>query len=424
LLGNNRGKVKPLSTLRLKGLKPNIITGKQTAVVGWMFLMHTALILVAAGRGTRAGGELPKQYQEIDGVALARRALQPFLAVPEIGQVIVVISIEDRALAEAAFFDVLDRVAFVAGGSTRQSSVMNGLFALTNSDRVLVHDAARPFVKPTEIAALLALPIEASATLAAPIADSIRRIDGATSEPVSRNGLYAVQTPQMFPFELFVAAHGAAQTQNRNDFTDDCSLMQWHGHEISIVAGSKDNFKITLPEDFLRAETMFNPLPDVRVGQGYDIHSHGPGDHVTLCGVKIPHSRGLDGHSDADVGLHALTDALLATIGAGDIGTHFPPSDPQWRGAASRIFLEHAAKLVRAAGGTITLADVTLICEEPKIGPHRTAMTAIMSESLQIEPFRVSVKATTNERIGAIGRKEGICALASATVVFAPKGTG
>jgi 2-C-methyl-D-erythritol 4-phosphate cytidylyltransferase / 2-C-methyl-D-erythritol 2,4-cyclodiphosphate synthase len=269
--------------------------------------------------------------------------------------------------------------------------------------------------------------LDASATLAAPISDSIRRMDGAASEPVSRDGLYAVQTPQMFPLDTFLAAHTAAQAQNRSDFTDDCSLMQWYGQDITIVAGSKDNFKITLPEDFARAETMLHiqpALPDVRVGQGYDIHSHGPGDHVTLCGVKIPHDRGLDGHSDADVGLHALTDALLATIGAGDIGTHFPPSDPQWRGAASRIFLEHAAKLVRAEGGTITLADVTLICEEPKIGPHREAMTAIMAETLQIEPFRVSVKATTNERIGAIGRKEGICALASATVVFAPKSAG
>jgi 2-C-methyl-D-erythritol 4-phosphate cytidylyltransferase / 2-C-methyl-D-erythritol 2,4-cyclodiphosphate synthase len=391
--------------------------------------MRTALILVAAGRGKRAGGDIPKQYHKIGGIALARRALEPFLTTLEITKIIIVISNEDRELAQSVFGDVLDRVQFINGGATRQISVMNGLNALAAqaSDRVLIHDAARPFVKRSEIDAILSLPLKASSTLAAPISDSIRRAVETSSEPVNRDGLYAVQTPQMFPFPEFLAAHSAAQAQNREDFTDDCSLMQWHGHEISIVAGSKDNFKITLPEDFARAETMLNThsnLPDVRVGQGYDIHSHGPGDHVTLCGVKIPHARGLDGHSDADVGLHALTDALLATIGAGDIGTHFPPSDPQWRGAASRIFLEHAAKLVRAAGGTITLADVTLICEEPKIGPHREAMTAIMSESLQIEPFRVSVKATTNERIGAIGRKEGICALANATVVFAPKGAG
>lgn len=390
--------------------------------------MRTALILVAAGRGTRAGGEMPKQYQKIGGIALARRALEPFLSFPEISQIMIVISGEDRNFATAAFADISNRVQFVPGGATRQASVMNGLLALDNkTDRVLVHDAARPFVKAVEIGALLALPTVTCATLAAPIADSIRRATNTSSEPVSREGLYAVQTPQIFPFATFLAGHTASQTQNRNDFTDDCSLMQWHGHTISITAGSNDNFKITLPEDFARAETMLNhavTIPDVRVGQGYDIHSHGPGNYVTLCGVKIPHSQGLDGHSDADVGLHALTDALLATIGAGDIGTHFPPSDPQWRGVASRIFLEHAAKLVKAAGGTITLADVTLICEEPKIGPHREAMSAIMSETLQIEPFRVSVKATTNERIGAIGRKEGICALASATVVFAPKSAG
>jgi 2-C-methyl-D-erythritol 4-phosphate cytidylyltransferase / 2-C-methyl-D-erythritol 2,4-cyclodiphosphate synthase len=391
-------------------------------------LMRTALILVAAGRGTRAGGEVPKQYQPICGIALARRALEPFLAIPEINAIVIVIAPDDRALAETVFSDVINRIQFEMGGATRQSSVANGLKALGSQiDRVLIHDAARPFVKPTEIEALLALPIETSATLASPITDSVRRINGPASQPVSRDGLHAVQTPQLFPFAGFLAAHNAAQAQNRDDFTDDCSLMQWQGHEITIVVGSKDNFKITLAEDFARATTMLNihsALPDVRVGQGYDIHSHGPGDHVTLCGVKIPYSRGLDGHSDADVGLHALTDALLATIGAGDIGTHFPPSDPQWRGAPSRIFLEHAAKLVRASGGTITLADVTLICEEPKVGPHREAMTALMAETLQIEPFRVSVKATTNERIGAIGRKEGICALASATVVFAPKHGG
>jgi 2-C-methyl-D-erythritol 4-phosphate cytidylyltransferase / 2-C-methyl-D-erythritol 2,4-cyclodiphosphate synthase len=411
-----------------QGLKLRNLTGRQRKIMKRIEPMRTALILVAAGRGTRAGGEQPKQYQNIAGVVLARRALEPFLSSSAVARIVVVISNEDQELADLAFHDVLNRVQFVNGGATRQHSVMNGLQALeSDTNRVLIHDAARPFVKPAEIKALLALPLEVSATLATPIADSIRRASSNSSEPVSRDGLYAVQTPQMFPFQAFFAAHNAAQAQSRFNFTDDCSLMQWHGKDITIVAGSKDNFKITLPEDFARAKIMLNthtPMPDVRVGQGYDIHSHCPGDYVTLCGVKIPHTRGLDGHSDADVGLHALTDALLATIGAGDIGTHFPPSDPQWRGAASRIFLEHAAKLVRAKGGTITLADVTLICEEPKIGPHREAMTAITAETLQIEPFRVSVKATTNERIGAIGRKEGICALASATVVFAPKHGG
>lgn len=396
-------------------------------------LMGTALILVSAGRGTRAGGgdigSLPKQYRKIAGIALARRALEPFLAIPAISKIIVVIAGQDFDLAQSAFADVLPRIQFVTGGPTRQASVRNGVGALEGGaiDRVLIHDAARPFVKRNEIEALLSLPLTVCATLAAPVTDSIRRVAGAGSAPVSRDGLYAVQTPQMFEYDGFLKAHLAAEAQNREDFTDDCSLMQWQGHDITIIDGSKDNFKVTQPEDFAKAELMLSmhmQLPDVRVGNGYDIHRHGPGDHVTLCGVKIPHSKGLDGHSDADVGFHALTDALLATIGAGDIGTHFPPSEPQWRGAPSRIFLEHAAKLVREAAGTITLADVTLICEEPKIGPHREAMTQIMCEILGIEKSRVSVKATTNERIGAIGRKEGICALASATVVFALKHGG
>lgn len=391
--------------------------------------MQTALILVAAGKGTRAGGSIPKQFQKIDDVALARRALEPFLARSDVSKVVIVISPNDIALAAVAFEDVLDRCQLIFGGDSRQVSVKNGLQALGNGiDRVLVHDAARPFVKVCDIEAMLTLPVETCATLATPVNDSFRRVNGAKSEPVDRDGLFAVQTPQMFPLQAFLNAHVSAEKQNRFDFTDDCSLMQWCDHEIVIVPGSKDNFKITTPEDFEKAEMIVSSnankkieLPDVRVGQGYDIHRHTAGDHVTLCGVKIPHSCALDGHSDADVGLHALTDALLATIGAGDIGTHFPPSDPQWRGVASKVFLRHAAKLVAEAGGTVTLADVTLICEEPKIGPHREEMTRIMADTLQISPSRVSVKATTNERIGAIGRKEGICALANATVVFAPK---
>ena len=413
------------------GLKADQLTGKRNADGVWMARMHTALILVAAGRGVRAGTQIPKQFCKIGGVAVARRALAPFLHCAAITDIIIVIAADDAVIAHDVFADVIDRVQFITGGSSRQISVEKGLAALagSNVERVLIHDAARPFVKQADIEKLLAMAVETSATLALPIVDSIRRSDGLTSQAVNRNGLYAVQTPQIFPFADLLAAHIAAKSQPSDEFTDDCSLMQWHGHSIALVDGAKDNFKITLPEDFVQAETVLNVheakqmsdlMPDVRVGQGYDIHSHCEGDHVTLCGVKIPHSRGLDGHSDADVGLHALTDALLATIGAGDIGTHFPPSDPQWRGAASRIFLEHAANLVRQSGGTITLADVTFICEEPKIGPHREAMTAIMSAVLQISPARVSVKATTNERIGAIGRKEGICALATATVVFAP----
>jgi 2-C-methyl-D-erythritol 4-phosphate cytidylyltransferase / 2-C-methyl-D-erythritol 2,4-cyclodiphosphate synthase len=388
--------------------------------------MTAGLILVAAGRGLRAGGGVPKQYRLLAGKALARRSLEPFLTLAEISAIVIVVAADDEPIARAVFADAADRIIIAPGGATRQQSVRSGLTALPDGiDRVLVHDAARPFVKPGEILALLALPKDACATLAAPVHDSMRRVrPDQSSEPVLRDGLHAVLTPQLFPRAAFAAAHDAAAAQGHDDFTDDCSLMQAAGHSILLSPGSGDNFKITASEDFMKAEMMLAAvnaasLPDIRVGQGYDIHVLGPGDHVTLCGVAIPHDRSLVGHSDADVGLHALTDALLATIGAGDIGTHFPPSDPQWRGAASTIFLAHAAKLVREAGGTITLADVTLICEAPKVGPHRPAMVSAMAEALGIEQFRVSVKATTNERIGAIGRGEGICALAAATVVFA-----
>jgi 2-C-methyl-D-erythritol 4-phosphate cytidylyltransferase / 2-C-methyl-D-erythritol 2,4-cyclodiphosphate synthase len=391
--------------------------------------MIAGLILVAAGRGLRAGGGVAKQYRLLGGVPLARRALQPFLDAGHAGPVVIVIGKGDEPAANAAFADLAGGCTFVTGGATRQQSVHNGLAALPSMvTRVLVHDAARPFVTTEDITNLLAVPAKASATLAAAIHDSLRReVSAGASDPLDRKGIHAVLTPQLFPRAEFAAAHEAASAEGRHDYTDDCSLMQAHGYAITLVAGSRDNFKITEPADFEKGERMLESLgtglkprlPDVRVGQGYDIHTLGPGDHVTLCGVRIAHDRALVGHSDADVGLHALTDALLATIGAGDIGTHFPPSDPQWRGAASTIFLAHAAGLVRAAGGTINLADVTLVCEAPKVGPHRTAMVAAMAEALGIEQSRVSVKATTNERIGAIGRGEGICALASATVVFA-----
>jgi 2-C-methyl-D-erythritol 4-phosphate cytidylyltransferase/2-C-methyl-D-erythritol 2,4-cyclodiphosphate synthase len=394
--------------------------------------MKTALLLVAAGRGTRAGGGTPKQYRRIGGAPVARRALDALTATAHFDEVVVVISPDDRDMAKAAFGPDA-ALEFVHGGETRQASVLNGLSALAGRgiDRVVIHDAARPFPPAADVQALLASPPGTSATLAAPLADSIRRLgaDATSSVPVPRDGLHAVLTPQLFPFDALLKAHRAAAKAGRNDFTDDCSLMQHHGSAISLVTGSRDNFKITTPEDFTRAEALLMTraapaLPDIRVGQGYDIHVFGPGDHVTLCGVAIPHERGLSGHSDADVGLHALTDALLATIGAGDIGTHFPPSDPQWRGAASSIFLRHAAGLVAQKGGVITLADVTIVAEAPKVGPHREAMCKVIAEALAIAPSRVSIKATTNEGIGAMGRKEGICALAAATVVFAPLSSG
>ncbi|MCU0829932.1 MAG: bifunctional 2-C-methyl-D-erythritol 4-phosphate cytidylyltransferase/2-C-methyl-D-erythritol 2,4-cyclodiphosphate synthase [Rhizobiaceae bacterium] len=392
--------------------------------------MTTGLVLVAAGRGTRAGDGPAKQYRRVGGVPVLRRSAERFATIGAISARVVVVGPDDAADARAALGDLAATFDFVTGGTTRQQSVLNGLRALAASgvERVLIHDAARPFVRVSEIEALLALPANSVATLAAPVHDSLRRmLDDGSSAAVPREGMHAVQTPQLFPFARLLASHEAAETRGDTGFTDDCGLMQAAGHTVTIVPSSPGNFKLTTPDDFAHAEAMLMTtpaLPDIRVGHGYDIHTLGPGDHVTLCGVRIPHDRALEGHSDADVGLHALTDALLATIGAGDIGTHFPPSDPQWRGAASTIFLRHAGNLVRSAGGRITLADVTIVAEAPKIGPHRAAMTEAIAAALGLELTRVSIKATTNEQIGAIGRKEGICAMATATVVFDANAAG
>ncbi len=239
---------------------------------------------------------------------------------------------------------------------------------------------------------------------------------------VARAGLHAAQTPQGFPFTPILAAHEKAYAIGKTDFTDDAAVAEWAGIPVRLVAGSPDNVKLTWARDITMADQRLtaNPagFPDIRTGNGYDVHAFEPGDHVVLCGVPIPHDRKLSGHSDADVGLHALTDALLATCGAGDIGTHFPPSDPQWKGAASHLFVEHAVGLVRGRGGRIANADITLICEAPKIGPHRTAMTAALANMLKISPDRISVKATTNEKLGFIGRHEGIAAIATASVIY------
>ena len=254
------------------------------------------------------------------------------------------------------------------------------------------------------------------------VSDTLKKADKKViCGTVERAGLYAAQTPQAFPYLAILKAHISAVESGRSDFTDDASICEWAGIPVNIVEGSPDNVKLTWKRDIELADerlSSHSAFPDVRTGNGYDVHSFEPGDHVTLCGVDIPHDAKLNGHSDADVALHALTDALLATRGAGDIGTHFPPSDPQWRGAASSIFVKHAVSIVRAAGGRIANADITLICEAPKVGPHRQAMTATLSELLDIDADRVSVKATTNEKLGFIGRKEGIAAIATATVVY------
>lgn len=390
---------------------------------------EVAVVIVAAGRGERAGqsAEGPKQYRRIGGRPVIARTIEAFANHPAIGRIVVAIHPDDKDLFADAIGAFADRVVAVRGGPTRQESTRLALLALTEDPpaSVLIHDAVRPFVD----AALIDRTIEAidgggGALPALPVSDTLKReaADGTVSETVARAGLHAAQTPQGFPFDAILTAHENAYRSGKSDFTDDAAIAEWGNIAVRLVPGSADNVKLTWAREIALADQRFQSsqpfFPDVRTGNGYDVHSFEAGDHVTLCGVSIPHDKRLSGHSDADVGLHALTDALLATCGAGDIGTHFPPSDPQWRGAASHIFVEHAAKIVRERGGRIANADITLICEAPKIGPHRPAMTEELAKMLGISADRVSVKATTNERLGFVGREEGIAAIATATVVY------
>jgi len=386
------------------------------------------VVIVAAGRGARAGqADGPKQYQRIGGRAVIAHTLDIFLAHPMIGTVVVAIHADDAELFERAAGAYGERLVTVIGGSSRQASVRLGLLALQDHapGKVLVHDAVRPFVD----AAIIDRTIEAiddrqGALPCLPVADTLKResATGMIQETVSRAGLHAAQTPQGFPYGSLLAAHEKAHKLGREDFTDDAAIAEWAQIPVKIVPGSPDNVKLTWARDIALADQRLSSVlprfPDIRTGNGYDVHAFEPGDHVTLCGVAIPYDRKLSGHSDADVGLHALTDALLATCGEGDIGTHFPPSDPQWKGAASKIFVEHAAKLVRERGGRIANADITLICEAPRVGPHRAAMTQALVAMLGIAPERISIKATTNEKLGFVGRGEGIAAIATASVVY------
>jgi 2-C-methyl-D-erythritol 4-phosphate cytidylyltransferase / 2-C-methyl-D-erythritol 2,4-cyclodiphosphate synthase len=387
-----------------------------------------AVVLVAAGRGERAGSphEGPKQYRLIGGAPVMRRTLAALLAHPSIGTVVAVIHPDDVDLFEQAAAEFGGRVRRVFGGQTRQASTMLGLQALAADppEYVMIHDAVRPFVSGQLLDRIAAiLDADCGAVPALPVSDTLKRRDrlGYVSETVSRAGLFAAQTPQAFPFAAILQAHEKARDHSDQQFTDDASIAEFSGLKVRLTDGAPENVKLTWKHDIDMADQKLSgaiTFPDVRVGNGYDVHAFEPGNHVTLCGVRIAHSASLSGHSDADVGLHALTDALLATRGAGDIGTHFPPSDPQWRGAASRIFVEHAAAIVREAGGRIANADVTLICEAPKIAPHREAMVSAIASMLRIAPHRVSVKATTNEKLGFIGRSEGIAAIATVSVVY------
>jgi 2-C-methyl-D-erythritol 4-phosphate cytidylyltransferase/2-C-methyl-D-erythritol 2,4-cyclodiphosphate synthase len=383
-------------------------------------------VIVAAGRGERAGqsAEGPKQYRRIGGRPVIRRTLEAFLAHPRIDAVAVAIHADDDALFAEAAGELAGRVIALPGGATRQASTRLALLALRgeNLDAVLIHDGVRPFVDAGLIDRVIdGLDGESGSLPALAVSDTLKQAtEGLVGRTVPRDGLFAAQTPQGFAFGPILAAHERAHAAGREDFTDDAAIAEWAGIPVRLVEGSANNVKLTWARDIEMANARLSagPLPDVRTGNGYDVHCFAEGDHVTLCGVAIPHTKRLSGHSDADVALHALTDALLATCGAGDIGTHFPPSDMRWKGAASRIFVEEAVRIVRERGGRIANADITLIAEAPKIGPHRAAMTAELTSMLGISPDRVSVKATTNERLGFVGREEGIAAIATASVVY------
>ena len=377
----------------------------------------TVALVVGAGEGQRFGGELPKQYHLLAGVAVMRRSLKAFMDHPDVSVVQAVIHPNHHELYDAAVQGLALPVP-VDGGATRQGSVLNGLESL-NADEpstVLIHDAARPLVDPGVISRVLAaLQTSPGAIPALAVADTLKRSDGQFVETtVDRQGLWRAQTPQGFHYQNILAAHRQA---GGDELTDDAAVAERAGLAVAIVEGSEDNIKVTRTVDMVRAERILG-AGETRTGLGFDVHRFGPGDHVMLCGVKVPHEFGLEGHSDADVGLHAVTDALLGAIGEGDIGTHFPPSDPQWKGTESDIFLRHAGDLIAGMGGRISNIDVTLICEQPKIGPHRAAMIKRMAEILSITEHRISIKATTTERLGFTGRGEGIAAQAAATVVL------
>lgn len=383
---------------------------------------EVAVVIVAAGRGTRSGGTMPKQFRQIGGETMLRRTLAMFAEHAEVGLVQPVIHRDDVELYQtsAAGIDVLLPQTF--GGATRQASVLAGLEALSprKPDIVLVHDAARPFASAALISRAIAAAADSGAAIPGlPVTDTVKTVDakGMVDKTLDRGTLRSVQTPQAFKFDYLLTAHRLAQAAGRNDFTDDAALAEWAGMKVSVFAGEPGNIKITNPEDFARVESgQFAALGDVRTGTGIDVHAFGPGDHVTIGGIRIPHSQALTGHSDADVALHALVDAILGGLADGDIGSHFPPSDEQWRGAASDKFLTFAVERVKARGGRIAMLDLTIVCEAPKIGPHRDAMRARIAEIAGIGIDRVAVKATTSERLGFTGRGEGIVAYATATL--------
>ncbi|MBE3638470.1 bifunctional 2-C-methyl-D-erythritol 4-phosphate cytidylyltransferase/2-C-methyl-D-erythritol 2,4-cyclodiphosphate synthase [Mangrovicoccus algicola] len=384
--------------------------------------MSVTALIVAAGRGTRAGGDIAKQYQLLEGEPVVLHTLRALRAHPAVQAVVLVVHPADRP-GPLSRLPLPPGTILVDGGASRAASVRAGLDAVPEgTSQVLIHDAARPLVSPEVIdRVLVALCNHAGAAPALPVTDALwRGSQGLVSGLQDRAGLWRAQTPQGFALDRIRAAHAG---WSGPPAADDVEVARAHGLDVAIVEGDDDNLKITHPPDFARAAAILrrhrrdDQIMDIRTGTGYDVHAFAPGDHVMLCGIRVPHDRALKGHSDADVGMHAITDAIYGALAEGDIGRHFPPSDPQWKGAASAIFLRHAAELAGERGYAIANIDCTLICERPKIGPHAEAMRAELAEITGIEPARISVKATTSEQLGFTGREEGIAAMASCLLV-------
>ena len=380
-------------------------------------MTKTVALVVAAGRGTRMSGDVPKQYRMLAGQSVLRRTLSSFASHPKIDRVIPVIHRDDTPDFAAASAGLAVEPP-VYGGDTRQASVLNGLEHVARSPapaRVLIHDGARPFVTVKMIDDILEALSDADAVIPVlDVHDTLKRSDaGIVSDTVDRSGLVRAQTPQGFGFPGILEAHRELAGKA---LTDDAAVAEAHGMTVTTVPGLEENIKITRDEDLERASFWLQASNETRVGSGFDVHRFEPGASVRLGGIDIPHEQGLAGHSDADVALHALTDALLGALGDGDIGSHFPPSDPQWRGADSALFLQHARNMLVGCGGTLTHADLTIICEAPKIGPHRDAIRTRIADILGISSERISVKATTTEGLGFTGRSEGIAAQATVTI--------
>jgi 2-C-methyl-D-erythritol 4-phosphate cytidylyltransferase/2-C-methyl-D-erythritol 2,4-cyclodiphosphate synthase len=419
-------KLTPASKRRRKK-KQNAVPQRQSQLNFMKRAPEVAILVVAAGRGTRAGGGVPKQYRSLAGRPLIAWTLGSLMRAAPGATVLPVIHRDDAGIYLASTGSLRASPCLsppVHGGDSRQESAHLGLEALSAQKNVpeivLIHDAARLFVSET----LVERAITAAKTFGAAIpgvmlSDTVKEIDaeGRVVATLPRASLRAVQTPQAFRFDLILAAHRKAAAAAVLGLTDDSAVAEWAGHHVHVFAGEDSNMKVTTTEDLLHAEArLLGDLADFRTGQGYDVHAFGPGSHIWLGGVKIAHDHGLIGHSDADVLSHAITDALLGALADGDIGSHFPPSDPQWRGAASRIFLAAAAAKVRARGGFISHIDATVVCERPKLGPHRDAIRASIANIVEIPVDRVAVKATTSERLGFTGREEGIASLATATI--------